>query len=123
MHYQPGVCNIGKEEIRRRYRIGWIGLVGTVALICIIEWQQWPRVSRLLVALPLAIALSGYIQAVKRFCFAFGLRGVSGMKGRKYLRKSESRDALRLDRRAAWSLLLWVGGGTILFTVLYYLLP
>lgn len=123
MQYQPGVCNIGKDEIMRRYRIGWIWLLVSIALICVIEWLQWPRISRLLLAIPLPVALSGFVQAVKRFCFAYGLRGISGIKGRKYLYKVESAEALRLDHRAARRLIVLVAGGTILFTAIYYFFP
>src|SRR6476646_7828567 len=62
--YQPGVCNIGPLEIRRRRRAGHVGLVAAVVLLAI------------LVAIPAAMAASGYLQAWLKFCAGFGSRGI-----------------------------------------------
>ena len=34
--YQPGVCNIGADEIRRRGNAGWIGLVVTAVAFAVL---------------------------------------------------------------------------------------
>jgi hypothetical protein len=74
--YQPGVCNIGPAEIARRRRAGHVGLIATVGLLAGLVAVDAPPVARLLVALPAAVAASGYLQARLRFCAGFGSRGV-----------------------------------------------
>lgn len=74
--YVPGVCNIGPAEIARRRRAGHVGLaVGLVVLVGLVATGA-PPWARLVVALPIAAAASGYLQARLRFCAGFGSRGI-----------------------------------------------
>jgi hypothetical protein len=74
--YQPGVCNIGPQEIRRRRRAGHAGLVAAVVLLAFLVAVGAPPLARLLVAIPAAMAASGYLQAWLKFCAGFGSRGI-----------------------------------------------
>lgn len=74
--YQPGVCNIGPEEIALRRRSGHVAATATVALLTVLVVTNAPRWSRLFVGLPAAGAASGYLQARAHFCAGFGARGV-----------------------------------------------
>jgi hypothetical protein len=74
--YQPGRCNIGPAEIARRRRAGHAGLGATVVLFAGLVAVGAPPVARFSVALPAALAASGYLQARLRFCAGFGSRGV-----------------------------------------------
>jgi hypothetical protein len=74
--YQPGVCNIGPDEIRRRRRAGHVGLVAAVVLLVVLVTVGAPPLARLLVAIPAALAASGYLQAWFKFCAGFGSRGI-----------------------------------------------
>lgn len=74
--YQPGVCNIGPAEIARRRRVGHIGVGVTVALLVGLIALHAPPLARLIVALPAAMAATGYLQARLHFCAGFGSRGV-----------------------------------------------
>jgi hypothetical protein len=74
--YQPGVCNIGPEEIRRRRRSGHVGLISAVGLFAVLVAVGAPPIARALVGLPAVIAASGYLQAHLRFCAGFGQLGV-----------------------------------------------
>ena len=74
--YQPGVCNIGPQEIRRRRRAGHAGLAASVVLLAILVAVGAPPLARLLVAIPAAMAASGYLQAWLKFCAGFGSRGI-----------------------------------------------
>ena len=74
--YVPGQCNIGQAEIAGRRRAGRVGVVATIGLLAILVVIGAPPLARLLVALPAAVAASGYLQARLRFCAAFGARGV-----------------------------------------------
>jgi hypothetical protein len=74
--YRPGVCNIGPAEIAARRRSGHVGVIAAVALFAVLVVLGVPPFARLLVALPVAVAASGYLQARLRFCAGFGARGV-----------------------------------------------
>jgi hypothetical protein len=74
--YQPGVCNIGPAEIRQRRRSGWIGLAVTVVFLLLAFALQWPTPFRLLVALPVGIGATGFLQAAFHFCVRFGTQGL-----------------------------------------------
>ena len=96
--YRPGVCNIGPAEIARRRRAGHIGLVGTVGLLAGLVVVDAPPVARLLVALPAAIAASGYLQARLRFCAGFGSAGVFNFGEVGGTEQVGDADARRRDR-------------------------
>ena len=74
--YQPGVCNIGPDEIRRRRRSGHIGAISAIGLFAVLVAVGAPPITRALVGLPAVIAASGYLQAQLRFCAGFGQVGV-----------------------------------------------
>jgi hypothetical protein len=74
--YQPGVCNIGPAEIRRRRRSGWIGLAVAVVYLVVAYWLGWPSPWRLIVFLPAGAGASGFLQAAFHFCAGFARRGL-----------------------------------------------
>jgi hypothetical protein len=74
--YQPGVCNIGPAEIRRRRRAGHVGLLATIGLLAALILIDAPPLARLLIALPAAVSASGYLQAALKFCAGYGQLGV-----------------------------------------------
>lgn len=74
--YQPGVCNIGPAEIARRRMVGNIGVVATVVSFGVLVVLDVPPIVRLVLALPAAVAASGYVQARMRFCAGFATAGV-----------------------------------------------
>jgi hypothetical protein len=74
--YQPGVCNIGPDEIRRRRNSGHAGVVASLAWLGILLAVDAPAVARLTIAVPATIAASGYLQARLRFCAGFGAKGM-----------------------------------------------
>ena len=76
IQYEPGVCNIGPREIRRRRRTGHVGLAATIGLLAVLVAIGAPPVARLLVALPAAVSASGYLQARLKFCAGFASLGI-----------------------------------------------
>jgi hypothetical protein len=74
--YQPGVCNIGPAEIRRRRWTGHVGLVATFVLLAVLLLIDAPPLTRLLVAIPAMLSASGYLQAWLKFCAGFAQIGV-----------------------------------------------
>lgn len=99
--YQPGVCNIGPAEIARRRRAGHVGLGAAIALLAGLVAAGAPRPSRLLVALPAAVAASGYLQARLRFCAGFGSQGVYNFGDIGPTLQVEDDEARRRDRARA----------------------
>jgi hypothetical protein len=102
--YQPGVCNIGPAEIRRRRRTGHVGLAASVGLLAVIIAIDAPREARLLVGIPAMLSASGYIQAALKFCAGYGWLGVFnfGEAGRQ--EEVRDADARRRDRVRALSI-------------------
>ena len=96
--YRPGVCNIGPEEIRRRRRAGHVGILASLILLVILVAIGAPSLARLIVALPVAGAASGYLQAWLRFCAGFGSRGVFNFGPLGRMEQVVDADARRRDR-------------------------
>ncbi|HEY4752993.1 MAG TPA: hypothetical protein VIH37_06880, partial [Candidatus Limnocylindrales bacterium] len=116
--YRPGVCNIGTAEIARRRRAGHVGAAATVGLLAGLVVIGAPRVARVSVALPAAMAASGYIQAHLRFCAGFGSRGVFnfGPLGETYAvtdADALARDRLRSRQIGLASLAIGVATGAL----------
>jgi hypothetical protein len=74
--YQPGVCNIGPAEIRRRRLSGYVGAGVAVVFLAFAFVFEWPAPWRLLVALPAFLSAQGFLQAAFHFCVGFGTRGL-----------------------------------------------
>lgn len=99
--YQPGVCNIGPAEIRRRRRAGWIGLVSAVVLAIVLVALGVPSIVRLLVAIPAALSISGFLQAHMRFCAGYGMAGLQNLGEIGEQHRVEDDAARATDRRQA----------------------
>jgi hypothetical protein len=74
--YEPGVCNIGPQEIARRRKSGDVGVVASVVLFVLLLAVAAPPWSRLLLVLTAGTSASGYLQAWLHFCAGFGSAGV-----------------------------------------------
>lgn len=76
-HYIPGVCNIGRAEVRQRWLIGWVGLAVTVGAWTACPVFGVPPAWRLALFVPASIAATGFLQAAWHFCATFGVLGLS----------------------------------------------
>ncbi len=74
--YIPGVCNIGRSEIKLRKLAGWVGLAIAIILYGSFVYLGVPRIWRLIIFIPIAMAAAGFLQARMHFCANFGMRGV-----------------------------------------------
>jgi hypothetical protein len=97
--YRPGACNIGPEEIALRRRSGYVGLSAAGLLAVSLVAVGAPPVTRWLVAVPVAGAAAGFLQARLRFCAAYGFRGVRGLVGVGRPEIVEDAAARAADRR------------------------
>jgi len=116
--YAPGQCNIGPEEIRRRMRIGYLGLALMIIFIFCAEYYAFPQIWKLALIAPTVYAFSGFIQARQKFCFLFGFIGVFSIAGRK----SRVGDDLKIkkDRNKALGIVAQVFISSVLVTLVYY---
>ncbi len=121
--YQPGVCNIGPAEIRRRRQIGFIGLIGAVALAGLLLAIDAPAWTRLALALPMVMALEGFIQARERFCAGFAMAGLQNMGDLGSETAIEDDEALAADRRKALRIHATAIAGALAAGVAFALLP
>ncbi len=122
-NYEPGVCNIGPAEIRRRRRIGYLGVAGAVALGAVLLAVDAPAWTRLAVAAPATVGLSGFIQARVRFCAGFGMAGLQNMGQLGEQVAVEDSEARAADRRKALSIHAASIAGGLAAAVAFALLP
>jgi len=104
--YRPGVCNIGPAEIAARRRSGHVGVIAAIVLFVVLVALGVPPIARLVVALPVAIAASGYLQAYLKFCAGFGARGVFNFGNLGTTNRVEDAVARSADRRRAYQISL-----------------
>lgn len=74
--YIPGVCNIGKAEMRKRWAVGWVATIVCVLFLGLCLVFSIASVWRLLVFFPATVAAIGFLQHAWHFCARFGLGGV-----------------------------------------------
>ena len=99
--YIAGVCNIGPAETARRRRVGERAALGALGLLILLRALRAPRAWRLLVFFPAAASAAGYIQAGRRFCAAYGWRGVLNFGALGEVVSVEEAAAREEDRRLA----------------------
>lgn len=99
--YQPGVCNIGPAEIRQRRMSGYLGLAVAVVFLALAFGFGWPTWTRLLVALPVMLAATGFLQAALHFCVRFGAQGLFNFGDLGTQEAVHEADYRRRDQRKA----------------------
>jgi hypothetical protein len=122
--YIPGVCNIGRAEVRQRKVIGWIGLAATVvAWIACVVLKVSP-LWRLALFIPASIAATGFLQAAWHFCATFGVLGVSNFGPNVGKTDTvEQAEFRRQDRRTALKIIALSLVAGIAVAAAAYLLP
>ncbi len=120
--YVPGQCNIGVSEIAARKRVGLIGLMTALILLVIFELAKVERSWYLLEFIPLQMGVTGYLQARKKFCLAFGFMGIFNFN--KIGNKEEILEAelRKIDRKAAVNLLMQSVIIALALTLICYLI-
>lgn len=76
MEYQPGVCNIGPTQRRRRLLLGVGSLLLAAAYVAAAVALAWPDWALVLSVFPLYGAAMGFLQYRERFCVGFAGIGV-----------------------------------------------
>jgi ferric-dicitrate binding protein FerR (iron transport regulator) len=75
--YAAGACNIGPWEIRRRRAFAIAAFAAAAVLFGVLVVVGAPQWARLLVLLPLWGGFFSWLQARRRFCAAYAMRGTS----------------------------------------------
>ena len=118
--YVPGSCNIGKAEIRRRYRIGYIGLFIALSGALIIHITNASSLWKLLIFFPVFYSVSGFIQAISKFCFVYGFRNVISFTGIRRFERIKDEKLIRKDRRKAILIVSIVTIISLMIIAFYY---
>jgi hypothetical protein len=122
--YIPGVCNIGNQEIARRYRSGWVGLLVAILLAVSMRQSHAAAYWRLFLFFPVAMSVIGFFQARTRFCVAYGIWGIFSFgKSPSESKKITDEMSRNLDRKKA-TLIISVGVlvGAVVSTLAYFFL-
>jgi len=120
--YKPGTCNIGKTEIKRRYKIGFIGLGWMIFVILVIELFNLPSFFKIFLFIPAFYFTSGFIQAFNKFCYVYGLKGVASLVGRKKFQDVSDEAFFKADRKKAFIIITFVTLSSVALTILYFLI-
>lgn len=122
--YQPGVCNIGKNEIRKRYSLAVIGFVITAAIVSLVILSNSPRLWLLVSFISLFLGFEGFYQGYFHFCAGFASAGISdftGSGGSK--RKVNNSEFHKKDMQKAMQIHLYsFVSSVILVTIIYLVL-
>ena len=121
--YQPGVCNIGPAEIRQRRRLGWIGLAVAVVYLALAFALGFPHGFRLLVALPVGMSATGFLQGAFHFCVRFGTQGLFNFGELGTEEAVHEAEYRRLDQRKAVLIIVLSLVITVVVAVGAFLLP
>lgn len=100
--YQPGVCNVGGVERRKRYAFGVAGFVVAAAAVVAVYALSLPAVWMLAAGVPLLAGSEGVFQGAQRFCAGFATAGIYDVNDDGNDRHEVTDDAARhADRRKA----------------------
>ena len=121
--YRPGACNIGRREVALRRASGIAGLAVAGLLAAVLVIAGAPQAARWVVVLPLFGGLVGILQARRRFCVNYALRGRSNFGSPAETVQVSDSTARDADRRAAIRLIALAGAIAIAATVPFVVLP
>jgi hypothetical protein len=121
--YQPGTCNIGPAEVRRRRQVGYLGIAGAVGLGAMLLAADAPAVLRLAVAAPATVGLAGLVQAHLRFCAGYGMAGLRNLGQLGQQESVDDAGARTADRRRAVRIHAATVAGGLLIGIAFAALP
>ena len=95
LEYGAGACNIGPWEIRRRRAFAIAAFVAAAVLFSVLLAIGAPQWTRLAVLMPLWGGFFSWLQARRRFCAAYAMRGASNFGDSQATMQSVADDAAR----------------------------
>jgi len=104
--YIPGVCNIGKEEIKGRKKSVYFALALLVVVVLLIELLHANHLWRLIIFIPVASFAVSFQQVYFKFCVNFGMRGVFNFGDIGKTFTSDQKEYYRKDRAKALKMII-----------------
>ena len=120
--YIPGVCNIGREELKRRKNGIYLSLTLLILIVLVIHFSHAANGWKLLVFIPVAYVVISWQQWYFKFCVRFGLSGVFNFGDIGKAFTVEQKEYYRKDRAKALKMIMV---GVIIgmaVAIIYYLL-
>ena len=121
--YIAGSCNIGKGEVRRRKFVALIGAAITLTAATTLFITDQSRVARLSIFIPAIIFAIGFVQSRKKFCLAYGLAGTFNFGGLGDVKRVQSEEDRKADRKTALSILAQSAMLAVAITAVVFALP
>jgi hypothetical protein len=121
--YIAGSCNIGKGEVRRRKFVALIGAAITLTTATTLFTTDQSRVARLSIFIPAIIFAIGFVQSRKKFCLAYGLAGTFNFGGLGDVKRVQSEEDRKADRKTALSILTQSAMLAVAITAVVFALP
>ncbi len=121
--YIAGSCNIGKGEIRRRKFVALIGAAITLTTAITLFTTDQSRIARLSIFIPAIIFAIGFVQSRKKFCLAYGLAGTFNFGGLGDVKRVQSEEDRKADRKTALSILTQSAMLAVAITAVVFALP
>ena len=121
--YIPGVCNLGKSEIRQRQVVALFGIFLIVSTATTLLATDQSRTSRLSIFIPALVFSIGFVQSRSKFCLAYGLAGTFNFERLGKITKVQSAEDRKADRKTAIAILLKSAALAALITVVFFVLP
>ena len=121
--YIAGSCNIGKGEVRRRKFVALIGAAITLTTATTLFITDQSRIARLSVFIPAIIFAIGFVQSRKKFCLAYGLAGTFNFGGLGDVKRVQSNEDRKADRKTALSILAQSAMLAVAITAVVFALP
>ena len=121
--YIAGSCNIGKGEVRRRKFVALIGAAITFTTATTLFVTDQSRVARLSIFIPAIIFAIGFVQSRKKFCLAYGLAGTFNFGGLGDVKRVQSEEDRKADRKTALSILAQSAMLAVAITAVVFALP
>ena len=121
--YIAGGCNIGKGEIRRRQFVALIGAAITITTAITLFTTDQSKAARLSIFIPAMIFAIGFVQSRKKFCLAYGLAGTFNFGSLGDVKRVQSNEDRKADRKTALSILAQSAMLAVAITAVVFALP
>ena len=121
--YIAGACNIGKGEIRRRQFVALIGAAVTITTAITLFTTDQSKAARLSIFIPAMIFAIGFVQSRKKFCLAYGLAGTFNFGSLGDVKRVQSNEDRKADRKTALSILAQSAMLAVAITAVVFALP
>lgn len=121
--YIAGACNIGKGEIRRRQFVALIGAAITITTAITLFTTDQSKAARLSIFIPAMIFAIGFVQSRKKFCLAYGLTGTFNFGSLGDVKRVQSNEDRKADRKTALSILAQSAMLAVAITAVVFALP